>query len=60
MYMQPHMTQIEEFKEGLQYSEEVRNAVRYGYMYRKEAENRIVQGEIWVLGALAHWGYLEE
>ena len=34
------MTQIEEFKEGLQYSEEVRNAVRYGYLYRKAAENR--------------------
>lgn len=26
----------------------------------KEASDRIVQGEIWVLGALAHWGYLEE
>ena len=26
----------------------------------KEASNRITQGEIWVLGALAHWGYLEE
>lgn len=25
-----------------------------------EASNRIVKGEIWVLGALAHWGYLEE
>lgn len=29
---------IEEYKEGLSYSEEVRNAVRYGYQYRKEAE----------------------
>lgn len=35
------MAQIEEFKEGLQYSEVVRNAVRYGYMYRKEAEDRL-------------------
>lgn len=35
------MTQIEEFKEGLQYSEEVRNAVRYGYLYRKVAERRV-------------------
>lgn len=26
----------------------------------KEASDRIIQGEIWVLGALAHWGYLEE
>ena len=26
----------------------------------KEASNRIVQGEIWVLGTLAHLGYLEE
>ncbi len=31
---------IKNIKEGLQYSEEVRNAVRYGYMYRKEAEDR--------------------
>lgn len=27
-----------DYQEGLQYSEEVRNAVRYGYEYRKEAE----------------------
>ena len=32
------MNQLEEFKEGLQYSDEVRNAVRYGYQYRIEAE----------------------
>ncbi len=31
------MTMIE-YKEGLSYSKEVRNAVRYGYQYRKEAE----------------------
>lgn len=29
---------IEEYKEGVSYSEEVKNAVRYGYQYRKEAE----------------------
>lgn len=34
------MNQVVEYKEGLQYSEEVRNAVRYGYLYRKEAEDR--------------------
>ena len=33
------MNQLEEFKEGLHYSDEVRNAVRYGYQYRKEAES---------------------
>ena len=27
-----------EYQEGLEYSERVRNAVRYGYQYRKEAE----------------------
>ena len=32
------MTMIEEYKEGIAYSEEVKNAVRYGYQYRKEAE----------------------
>ena len=32
------MNQLEEFKEGSQYSDEVRNAVRYGYQYRIEAE----------------------
>ena len=32
------MIQLEEFKEGLHYSDEVKNAVRYGYQYRKEAE----------------------
>ena len=26
----------------------------------KEASNRIVQGEVWVLGTLAHLGYLED
>lgn len=25
-----------------------------------EASNRIVKGGIWVLGALAHWGFLEK
>ena len=29
---------VEEYKEGIAYSEEVKNAVRYGYKYRKEAE----------------------
>ena len=28
----------EEYKEGIEYSEDVRNAVRYGYQYRREAE----------------------
>lgn len=31
----------EEYQEGLEYSEEVKNAVRYGYQYRKEAESNI-------------------
>ena len=35
------MIQLEEFKEGLHYSDEVRNAVRYGYQYRKEAEKLV-------------------
>ena len=29
---------MENFRPGLQYSEHVRNAVRYGYQYRKEVE----------------------
>lgn len=29
---------IDEYKEGILYSDEVKNAVRYGYQYRKEAE----------------------
>lgn len=29
---------MDEYKEGIEYSEDVRNAVRYGYQYRKEAE----------------------
>ena len=32
------MTMIDEYKEGIAYSEDVKNAVRYGYQYRKEAE----------------------
>lgn len=32
------MNKISEYKIGQQYSDEVRNAVRYGYRYRKEAE----------------------
>ena len=32
------MTMMEEHIEGISYSEEVKNAVRYGYQYRKEAE----------------------
>lgn len=30
---------MEQYKEGLTYSYEVKNAVRYGYQYRKEAED---------------------
>lgn len=29
-----------EYTDGLQYSEEIKNAVRYGYMYRKESEQQ--------------------
>jgi len=29
---------MEEYKEGIPYGDEVKNAVRYGYQYRKEAE----------------------
>lgn len=32
------MNQIPKYQQGIQYSEDVRNAVRYGYLYRKEAE----------------------
>ena len=32
------MTQVEEFQQGMQYSDEVVNAVRYGYLYRKQVE----------------------
>ena len=32
------MAMIDEYKEGIAYCEDVRNAVRYGYQYRKEAE----------------------
>jgi len=32
------MAEYEDYKEGLEYSEDVKNAVRYGYQYRKEAE----------------------
>lgn len=34
------MNQTEDFQEGLQYSDEVKNAVRYGYLYRKKIENK--------------------
>ena len=34
---------MEEFKQGIQYSEEVINAVRYGYQYRMEAERNDAQ-----------------
>lgn len=34
------MPQIEDFQEGIEYSDEVINAVRYGYQYRKQAENK--------------------
>lgn len=30
---------IEQYKEGITYSNEVKNAVRYGYQYRKQAED---------------------
>lgn len=32
------MELIPEFQEGLKYSDDVHNAVRYGYGYRKESE----------------------
>lgn len=32
--------EIEEFQPGRQYSEEVKNAVRYGYQYRKKSEEQ--------------------
>ncbi len=32
------MTKIPVYQEGLQYTDEVRSAVRYGFRYRKEAE----------------------
>lgn len=32
------MCELEEYKEGIDYSDEVRNAVRYGYQYRLAAE----------------------
>lgn len=32
--------EIEDYKEGLNYSEDVWNAVRYGYLYRVEAERQ--------------------
>ena len=32
------MTQIEEFQQGMLYSDEVVNAVRYGYLYRRQIE----------------------
>ena len=33
------MDEIEEYKEGLHYKEEVRDAVRFGYQYRLETED---------------------
>lgn len=33
------MNQIDDYQEGLEYSEDVINAVRYGYQYRIEAES---------------------
>lgn len=32
---------VEEYKEGLTYDENIRYAVRYGYMYRKDAEDEL-------------------
>lgn len=40
----------EEYQEGLEYSEEVKNAVRYGYQYRKEAESHIADNIKYCLG----------
>ena len=40
----------EEYQEGLEYSEEVKNAVRYGYQYRKEAESHIDDNIKYCLG----------
>jgi hypothetical protein len=34
------MNQQEDFQEGLQYSDEVINAIRYGYQYRKKIEDK--------------------
>ncbi len=35
------MNQIPEFQEGLYYTDEVKASVRYGYMYRKDAEEHL-------------------
>lgn len=35
------MNKIPKYREGLQYSEEVKNSVRYGYLYRKDAEKNL-------------------
>ena len=52
---------MEEYKEGIQYSEDIQNAVRYGYLYRKEAEKNksahaCLDGEYtilyWIAGAI--------
>ena len=53
---------MEEYKEGIQYSEDVKNAVHYGYLYRKEAEKNTsthacISGEYpilyWIAGVIA-------
>lgn len=53
---------MEEYKEGIQYPEDVQNAVRYGYLYRMEAEKNMsvhacLDGEYtilyWIAGAVA-------
>lgn len=35
------MNNVPDYQEGLQYTDEVIASVRYGYMYRKEAEERL-------------------
>lgn len=35
------MYKIPKYEEGQQYSDEVKNSVRYGYLYRKEAERNL-------------------
>ncbi len=54
--------QMEEYKEGIQYPEDVKNAVRYGYLYRKDAEKNnsshaCIGGDFsilyWIAGVIA-------
>ncbi len=50
------MNQIPEYQEGLYYSDEVRASVRYGYMYRKEAEEYLsIHACIDIDPEILHW-----